>query len=66
MDANLTYEQAYSELQEIAAVIQDETVTVDELADKLKRASFLISYCQAKLRATESEVSKIIQQMEGK
>jgi exodeoxyribonuclease VII small subunit len=64
MEMNLTYEVAYAELQEIAAAIQDESVTVDELAQKLKRASDLIAYCETKLRATEKEVNKIIEKIE--
>ncbi|RZL13270.1 MAG: exodeoxyribonuclease VII small subunit [Pedobacter sp.] len=45
--------------------IENESVSVDVLADKVKRASVLIGYCQAKLRTTETEVNKIIKQMEG-
>jgi len=37
---------------------------VDILAEKVKRASELIAYCQAKLKSTETEVNKIITQME--
>jgi exodeoxyribonuclease VII small subunit len=59
----LTYEAAYEELKEIAADIEAETVSVDVLAEKLKRASFLLEFCKAKLKSTEQEVSNIIQQM---
>lgn len=62
----MTYEQAFEELKNIAAEIEDETVSVDVLADKVKRASELITFCQNKLRSTESEVNKIIKQMERK
>jgi len=65
-EIKLTYEEAFSELREIAAEIEDESVSVDVLAEKVKRASLLISYCQGKLRATEQEVGKIIKQMENK
>ena len=65
METNLTYEAAYNELAQIAKEIENETVSVDELAEKVKRASFLIDLCQGKLRATETEVNKIISQMEG-
>jgi len=33
------------------------------LAEKVKRASELITFCQTKLRSTESEVNNIIAQM---
>ncbi|AXY78258.1 exodeoxyribonuclease VII small subunit [Paraflavitalea soli] len=63
MTATLTYEAAYEELKEIAADIEAETVSVDVLAEKLKRASFLLEFCKSKLKSTEQEVSNIIQQM---
>lgn len=62
---NLTYESAYKELTEIALEIETESVSVDILAEKVKRASELIEFCQTKLRATEAEVGKIIKQMEN-
>jgi len=65
METNLTYEAAYTELAEIAREIETESVSVDILAEKVKRASELIDFCQTKLRATETEVNKIIKQMEG-
>jgi len=64
MEQNLNYENAYSELTEIAREIETESVSVDVLAEKVKRASELIAFCQQKLRATETEVNKIIKQME--
>lgn len=65
MEANLTYEAAYKELVQIAKDIENETVSVDVLAQKVKRASELITFCQTKLKSTESEVNKIISQMEN-
>ncbi|MRG44439.1 exodeoxyribonuclease VII small subunit [Chitinophaga sp. SYP-B3965] len=65
MEKTLTYEDAYNELAQISREIETESVTVDVLAEKVKRASELITYCQAKLRATEKEVNKIIANMES-
>ncbi len=65
METNLTYEQAYKELATIASEIENETISVDVLAEKVKKASQLITFCQAKLKSTESEVNKIIAQMES-
>ena len=64
MEKNLTYESAFSELKQIATEIEQESVSVDVLAEKVKRASVLIEYCQSRLRDTEIQVNKIIQQME--
>ncbi|MFT3749112.1 MAG: exodeoxyribonuclease VII small subunit [Agriterribacter sp.] len=65
METTLTYEAAYKELAQIAKEIENETVSVDVLAQKVKRASELITHCQAKLKNTETEVNKIIMQMEA-
>ena len=62
----LTYEAAYAESKQIAAEIENESVSVDVLAEKVKRASELIAFCQTKLRSTEQEVNNIIKQMETK
>jgi len=64
MEQTQTYEQAYQELSEIARDIENETISVDQLAQKVKRASELITFCQSKLRATETEVNNIIAQMD--
>jgi exodeoxyribonuclease VII small subunit len=64
MEANLTYKTAYKELALIAKEIENETVSVGVLADKVKWASELITFCQAKLRNTRAAVNKIISQME--
>ena len=66
METNLTYESAYAELKKIASEIESEAVSVDVLAEKVKRAAVLITFCQGKLRSTEQEVNNIIKQMETK
>lgn len=60
----LTYESAYNELLQIAKEIEDESVSVDVLAEKVKRASELIAFCQSKLKTAEGDVNKIIEQMD--
>ncbi|MBB5637871.1 exodeoxyribonuclease VII small subunit [Pedobacter cryoconitis] len=65
MEKNLNYEAAYLELTQIAQEIETEAVSVDVLAERVKRASELIAFCQTKLRSTETEVNKIIKQMEN-
>ncbi|MBT1690339.1 exodeoxyribonuclease VII small subunit [Fulvivirgaceae bacterium PWU37] len=60
----MTYEEAYRELEQIAQEIEHETVSVDVLAEKVKRASDLITLCQTRLKATEGEINKIIARME--
>lgn len=60
------YTTAYEELKKITEEIERESVSVDVLSDKVKRASYLIEYCQNKLRVTEQEVFNIIKQMESR
>ncbi len=65
MEQDLTYDKAYTELKSIAQEIDSESITVDVLAERVKRAADLIKFCQDKLRATETEVDNIIKQMES-
>ncbi|HEU4719268.1 MAG TPA: exodeoxyribonuclease VII small subunit [Bacteroidia bacterium] len=60
---DISYTDALNELQEISRAIENESIPIDELAVKVKRASELIALCRAKLRATEEEVKKIIGEM---
>jgi len=63
MEQELTYESAYNELLQIAKEIEDESVSVDILAEKVKRASELIEFCQKKLKTAEGDLNNIIDQM---
>jgi exodeoxyribonuclease VII small subunit len=64
MEQTQTYEEAYKELTAIAGEIENDTISVDQLAQKVKRASELIKICQSKLREAETEVNNIITQMD--
>ncbi len=64
MNKQPTYEEAFNELKKITSEINDETVSVDLLTQKIERASFLINYCTSKLKATEIEVNKIIEKIQ--
>jgi exodeoxyribonuclease VII small subunit len=65
MEEKLNYEAALAELTAISKEIESETISVNELASKVKRASELIEFCQTKLKNTEEEVNKIISRMEN-
>ena len=66
VNGDLTYQQALVELEQIVEALEDETIPVDELALKVKRASDLIEFCQAKLTETDTEVKKILTYLEDK
>lgn len=54
-----SYAAAWAELQQIVSELQAETVSVDELAEKIERAALLTNYCREKLRQTEIELEKL-------
>ncbi|MBI3510585.1 MAG: exodeoxyribonuclease VII small subunit [Bacteroidetes bacterium] len=60
---DISYTDALTELNEISRAIENESISIDELAAKVKRASELIALCRTKLRATEDEVKKILGEM---
>ena len=64
MEQTLTYDQAYKELEAIAKDIENESISVDELAVKVKRAAKLIHLCEVKLKNAETEVNNIINQID--
>lgn len=64
MEQTLTYDQAYKELEAIARDIENESISVDELAVKVKRAAELINICEVKLKNAETEVNNIINQID--
>ncbi len=65
MSKDLTYTEAFDELQQIVADIEDGEITVDELSVKVKRASELIQFCQSKLTSTEEDVQQILKKLEN-
>ncbi len=60
-----SYESAFKELQKILEELESESVSMDDLSKKVERASKLLTYCQNKLRSTEEQVKKIIEDSES-
>jgi len=56
----LTYESASKELDGILNQLRNDQVSIDELAEKVERASKLIAFCKEKLNNTEKKVEDII------
>lgn len=59
-DAGMTYEAARAALDKIIRDIQNDNTSIDLLAEKIKQAQDLISYCQSKLRNIETKVKSLI------
>jgi exodeoxyribonuclease VII small subunit len=64
MSKETKYTEAYEELQQIVADIEDGEISVDELSIKVKRASELIKACKLKLSSTEEDVNLILKELE--
>lgn len=58
----ISYTDAMGEIEQILSSLQGESVDVDTLAERVKRASELIALCRARLRKAEGEVAKIFEQ----
>ncbi len=65
MSKEQTYSDAFAELQQIVADIEDGEISVDELSQKVKRASELIAICKKKLTSTEEDVNQILKELEA-
>ena len=64
MKKNPSYKQAIDEIESIVNEIENETVDVDTLALKVKRAAYLIKLCREKLKTTDDEVKKILKEFD--
>ena len=60
----MKYNKALEELEQIVEEIENEEISVDDLAKKVKRASQLIEACKGILSKTESDVEKILKDLE--
>lgn len=60
----LTYESASAELDLILDALRNDKVGIDQLAEKVERASKLIVFCKEKLTNTEKKVADIIKQLD--
>ncbi len=65
MSNEITYTDAYEELQTIVQEIEEGGISVDELSIKVKRAAQLIKICKTKLSSTEEDVNQILKELEG-
>lgn len=58
------YSDAFAELQSIVSEIEGGQISVDELSEKVRRATTLIRICRMKLSSTEEGVNKILGDIE--
>lgn len=65
MENKENYVEAFEELKTIVSEIEQGEISVDQLSEKVKRATQLIKICKAKLTATEEDVNKILKELES-
>lgn len=58
------YAELTGELETIIKQIENEDITVDELTEKVKRATKLINTCKAILTKTEDEVNELLKEVD--
>lgn len=58
------YTELTEELETILEQIDNEDISVDELAQKVKRATKLITLCKAILTETEEQVNEMLKDMD--
>lgn len=66
MSDEISYTEAFNELQAIVSEIEEGEISVDELSAKVKRATQLIKICKGKLSATEEDVNTILKELDEK
>jgi exodeoxyribonuclease VII small subunit len=64
MSKDPTYNEAITEIEEILQKIESGELDVDELTDKVKRVAYLLETCKKKLKTTESEIQKVIDDLD--
>lgn len=64
LNMGISYTEAFEELQNIVSDIEEGLISVDELSQKVKRASELIRICKEKLSSTEQDVASILKELE--
>lgn len=63
-EEELSYSTAVTELDEILAELEDDSLDVDILGDRVKRASELISFCRERITSAQSKVEQIVADLE--
>jgi exodeoxyribonuclease VII small subunit len=65
MSKEIKYSEAIDELESIVKEIENEEITIDQMSEKVKRASELIAICKNALNVTEDEVKGILDELEN-
>nr|WP_216655749.1 exodeoxyribonuclease VII small subunit [Xylanibacter muris] len=61
MKEEMKYEEAMAEIESIVRQMENNTLSIDSLGEKLARAQKLIKLCKDKLTKTDKEIKKILE-----
>lgn len=59
-EKQISYNQAYEELQEILDGVRKRNIDVDKLSERVKRARELIKICEERIKKAEVEIEEIV------
>ena len=59
-EKQISYNEAYEELQTILEDRKERNIDVDKLAAKVKRARELINLCEERIKKAEMEIEEIV------
>lgn len=57
---NNSYNQALAEIETIISEIEDNKADMDQLSIRVERALELIKFCKSKLKDTETDIEKLL------
>ena len=60
----ISYSEAIAQIETILNQLENGDLDVDQLAEKVKKASELLKLCKRKLFETEEEIDKILKDMD--
>ncbi|QES87489.1 exodeoxyribonuclease VII small subunit [Rhizosphaericola mali] len=66
MENEISYAEAFEELQMIVSDMENGEISIDELSSKVRRASLLIKVCKEKISSTEEDVQQILKELDDK
>ncbi len=66
MKSPISYQKAIEELESILQFLEQNEADVDQMTQKLKRATELIGFCREKLHKTDLELQAIFKELEQK
>lgn len=60
MDTKLTYSQAIKRLEELVGQVEDPSLPISQVLEKVKEATTLVNFCREELRKGEEQVNQIL------